>query len=108
MVTFDTVVGVLLGVVKRVREKSFNHGLECLGEISDDLVRFAVGVERTTEERLGRSNVASLRNEYVNHLAVFIDGSVDVAPLAGNLHVCLVDEPASANAASTRLSGVDE
>ena len=51
MIAFDMVVRILLGVVERIMEEFFDHGLEGLGEIGDDLVWLAVGVERSAEER---------------------------------------------------------
>ena len=54
----DAVIGVLLGVVERVWDQLLDHGFQRLSEISDDLVWFAVSVERTTEERLGRCDIA--------------------------------------------------
>ncbi len=53
-------------------------------------------------------HIASLRDEHVNHLAVLVNGAVDVAPLPGDFHVGLVDEPTRTNAASTRPRGFDE
>ena len=108
MIAFDAVVGVLLGVVKRVRDELFDDGLECLGEIGDDFVWFAVGVERWVEECSGGSKISSWRDEDVDDLAVFIYGSVDVPPFAGDLHVGLVDEPSAANGVSSGSGGVDE
>jgi hypothetical protein len=51
VIAFDSVVGVLLGVVKRVGDEFFDDGFERLGEIGDDLVGLAVSVERCAEER---------------------------------------------------------
>ena len=53
VIALDAIVGVLVGVVERVGDQLFDGGVEGLGEIGDDLVRFSVSVERTAEERLG-------------------------------------------------------
>ena len=64
-----------------------------LGPISLDLSGFAVGAKCPGEEPSCRAEVAARRDEYVDDLPVLVDGSVDVAPFAGNRHVGLVDEP---------------
>jgi hypothetical protein len=48
----------LLGVVKRVWDEFFDHGLEGLGQIGHDLGGLGVSVERSAEECSGCSEVA--------------------------------------------------
>jgi hypothetical protein len=50
VITLHPIVGVLLGVVKRVRYEFFDHGLQSLNEIGNDLVWFAVRGECCGEE----------------------------------------------------------
>jgi len=50
VIALDAIVGVLLGVVKRLGDEFFDDSLEGLSEIGDDFVRFTVSVERSTEE----------------------------------------------------------
>jgi hypothetical protein len=51
----------------------------------------------------------SLRgDEHVDDLSELVDGSVDVAPLAGDLHIRLVDLPAVADSMAARLGGVGQ
>jgi hypothetical protein len=69
VVALDAVVGVLVGVVKRVRDKFFDDGLECLCEIGDHLVWFAKCDQRGGEEPVegaeyASSLVAGVRAEY--------------------------------------------
>ena len=59
MIALDTIVFELLGVVKGVRNQLLDDGLECSGEIGDDLVGFPVNQECSTEERSGCFEVAS-------------------------------------------------
>jgi len=49
-IALDAVVGVLLGVVKRLRDGLFDRGLQGLCEISDDLVSFAMCSQRCGKE----------------------------------------------------------
>ncbi len=46
VVGLDAVVGVLVGVVERVRGQFFDHGREWLGEIGDDLIGLAARISR--------------------------------------------------------------
>jgi len=108
MITLDTIVGVLLGVVEHIRDQLLDVGLQYLREVGDDLIWFPVGIEGTPEERSGRIHVPSWYDEDIDHLAVLVDGPVDLAPLAGDAHVGFVDEPPSSNAMSSVPCSVDE
>ena len=59
VITLDAIVGVSRSVMERIRDQFLDHGLKGLSEISDNLVRFAMGKERCAEERSGRFSVAS-------------------------------------------------
>jgi hypothetical protein len=59
MIAFDTTIRVLLGVVERVWDEFFDHGLQRLGKISDHLLWFTVSVERRSEEHASASKIAS-------------------------------------------------
>jgi hypothetical protein len=52
------------------------------------------------EETASCSDVAPWGDEHVNDLAWLVDGPVDIAPLAGDLHIGLVDLPALADGMS--------
>ncbi len=47
-------------------------------------------------------------DEHVNDLAVLVDGPVDVAPDAVDLHICLINEPAVADGMPSRPGRVDQ
>ncbi len=94
--------------MERVGDEFLNDGFEGLSEISDDFVRLTVSIECSVEERSGRFKVAARGDEYVYDLAVFINGSVDVAPDTGDFDVGFVDEPASTNMVSTWSGSADE
>jgi len=59
-VAFDAVVGVLLGVVERVRILYLNGGLQRLGQIGDDFIGFAMSGQSFTEEFAGGRNVRAV------------------------------------------------
>ena len=108
MITFRLVVRVLLGVVKSVRDDFLDHSFEGLGEIGDDLVWVTMGDQRLGEECSGGCDIPSRCHEDVDDLAVLIYASVDVSPFPGDLHIGFVNEPATANAASSWAGGVDQ
>src|SRR3954468_4060540 len=47
--------------------------------------------QRLAEEALGRLQVALRREEEINRVSVLVDGPVQIAPLAADLDVCLID-----------------
>ena len=61
MVRFDSIVGVLGGVVKCSRQEVGNDPDQGVGPVSGDLSRLAVGSDRTGEERLCRFQITLLR-----------------------------------------------
>src|SRR4030095_12907824 len=69
-------------------------------------------VDGPREEPAGRPDVAPREDEHVDDLAELVERPVQVAPLAGDLHLGLVDLPAISNTMSARpssstSSGVD-
>ena len=50
--------------------------------VNGDLVGYAVAADRLREEALGGLLIPLLRQQKVNRLAVFIDGAIEIAPLA--------------------------
>jgi hypothetical protein len=63
-------------------------------------------VDGPFEEPMGRLPVSVSGHEHVDDLVELVAGAVDVAPLAGDLHVRLVHEPAIPDAMPTRPSSV--
>ncbi len=92
----DPVVGVLLGVVVHGGNRaSTARASACALSVVTSSGRRGRGV--LEEESPGRRGVAADRDQHIDDLAVLVDGPVDVAPVAGHLHVGLVDEPAVAD-----------
>ena len=67
-----------------------------------------MGDQGLGEELVGRRDVASRRDEQVDYLTMVIDGAVDVAPSAGDLHVRFVKKPSSTNGVAVGSCGVDQ
>ena len=58
VVTLDAIVGVLIGVVERVRDELLDDRLQHHGQVGDDLFGFAVRGQRHGEECACRCDVA--------------------------------------------------
>jgi len=108
VVSFDPVVGVLSGVVQCSRQEVGNGPDQCVGPVSGDLSRPAVGTDRIGEERRGGLEVSPLGYEHVDDLPVLVNGAVDVSPGPGDLHVGFIDKPVATHAVAARPSRVDE
>jgi IS6 family transposase len=108
VIALDPVVRVLVGVVDRVGHQLGDDVRQRGRPISDDHFWETVREQSAREEAAGRSDVATLRHEDVDDLAVFVDGAVDVAPRARDLHVSLVDEPASPDGVTAWSRRVDQ
>lgn len=52
------------------------------------------------EEPLGRGHIPMLSEHRVHQVTVTVYGAIQVAPLAPNLEVCLIDVPGTASLAS--------
>src|SRR5438270_4308924 len=76
--------------------------------VGRDFDRLTVSDGRGREEPSGGPSVAPRRNVDINDLAVLVDGSVDVAPPAGDLDVGFVDIPAVADRVAARSGRVDQ
>jgi hypothetical protein len=61
--------------------------------VNGDLLRHAVAADRLRQEPLGRLLVTFLCEEKVDRLARFIDGAIEIAPLALDLDVGFVHPP---------------
>jgi len=77
--------------------------------VGHDFTRPDVGcADSPLEEPASCSAVAPRGDEHVNDLPELVDGAVDIAPLAGDLQVGLVDLPAVANGVSAGPGGLGE
>jgi hypothetical protein len=65
-------------------------------------------VDRSLEEPLGCLGVALWGDEDVDDLPELVDGAVDVAPLAGDLHIGLVHGPLISHTVSAWPGGVGQ
>ncbi len=64
------------------------------GLVGGHVLRYAPRrTDRASEERGGRSQVAGSRQPAIEHLAILVDATVQVVPLAQDLHVRLVHQP---------------
>jgi hypothetical protein len=108
VVSLHAIVGVLLGVVKRLRDQLVDDAHQGSGLVGGDLTRTPVGCQCALKERRGRRYVAALRDRAVDDLAVLVQGPVDVAPDTGNFHVGLVYEPPVADSVTTRPGRIDQ
>ena len=102
------VVGVLLGVMNRVRDKLVDHAKQRCCQIGGDLGGSTVNRQRTIEERSGGTEVAPFRHIYVDDLAMLINSAVHVPPHTGDLHIRFVDEPAVPDAVPAGSCSIDE
>jgi hypothetical protein len=67
------------------------------GFVSDDVLWCVAGRDdRASEERFGCDQAAGPRQPSIEHLAELVDAAVQVAPLAQDLHIRLIDEPGRA------------
>src|SRR5262249_36844354 len=105
----DWIVGMPLNVMPRRRDQLLDDGWVDRGGVSDDLAwRYLRHSQRSLEESAGRCRVTAGRDEYVDDLAFLVDGPVDIAPDAVDLHICFVDEPAVARCVASESSGVGQ
>src|SRR5215475_5100658 len=73
--------------------------------IDGDLRWYAVAADGLGQESLGGLLVTFRGEEKVDRLARFIDGAIEIAPLAPDLDVCLVHPPADPHRALTPVKG---
>jgi hypothetical protein len=109
MVSLNPVVGVPIGAMPRRRQQLVHHdrvGRRLIGHHLDgsDPGR----ADGPLEEPAGRPDVAPPGDEHVNDLAELVDRPVHVAPLAGDLHIGLVDLPAISNTVAARPSSLGQ
>jgi hypothetical protein len=72
-------------VVKRGRDQPFDGSPQRRGTVGHDLDWLTMSAQCCGEEPSSRQQVAVGRDVHIDDLPVLIDGSVDVAPFAGNL-----------------------
>jgi hypothetical protein len=93
----------------RRRQQVLQHGPVHRRLIGGDLSRRDLRrTDRPFEEAAGRLRVAPRGDEHVDDLPELVDGPVDVPPLAGDLHIRLVDPLAIAHGVPARPGGVGQ
>ncbi len=108
VVRFDSIVGVLGGVVQCGRQEVRDHADQGVGPVSGDLSRLTVRADRIGEECRRSSQITLRGHEHVDDLPVLVNGPIDVPPGPGDLHVGLIDKPVTTHAVAARPSRVDE
>jgi hypothetical protein len=93
MVGFDAVVLVLVADMSGRRHELLEHPRVDRRPVGDHLDRRRPETQRPGEELPRSRGVSAGRDKHVNHLAVLIDGPVEIGPAAGDLDVGLVDIP---------------
>ena len=96
MISFDAVVGGLLGDVPWGRDQFVDDARVHRGLVGRHLHRRRAVRQGAGEECPSSLGIAALRDEDVDDLAVLVDRAVKVEPAAGDLDVGLIDEPAIA------------
>jgi len=89
MISFDSVVRVLSGVVKCGWQELRNDPDQSVGPVGGDLDRLAMGADRIGEELRGGLQVSPLGQEHVDDLPVLVNGAIDEPPRPRHLHVGL-------------------
>jgi len=108
MISFDSIVGELGGVVRCSRQEVRDHADQGVDPVRGDLSWLAMGGDHRGEEHRCGLQVTLLGHEHVDDLPVSVNGPVDVSPGPGDLHVGLVDEPAATHPVAAWSGRVDE
>ena len=59
----------------------------------DDRRAYTGCLQGLRDEGDGRLRIAALAQQHIDHLAVLVDGPVDIAPHTSHLHIRLIDTP---------------
>jgi hypothetical protein len=108
VIGFDGVVRVLLDPVQGVRDKLVQDTRVDRGPVGGDLHRDDSGAQRSGEEHPRGCTITPGAQQDVDDLTVLVNPAVQIRPRAGDLHVCLVDEPPVPRAAPARPGSLDE
>jgi len=104
VVALDPIICILNRVVQQVID---NAEQRC-SQIGGYICRTFAARQHHLEELGGRCDVASLRDEHINDLAVLVHRSVRVPPHTGHLDVGLIHEPPVGDAVAPWSRGVDD
>jgi hypothetical protein len=109
VVALDVVVGVLLGAVPGRREQLVQHDRVGRRLVGDHFHGRDLGpADGLLEEPPGGGAITTPGDEYVDDLPELVDRAVDIAPVASNLGVGLIDLPASPDGMPARPGGLGQ
>lgn len=89
-------------------EQFVNNAKQRCSEISRDLSRTCMAGQDHREERTSSREIASLRDVYVDDLAILVDRPVHVPPHPCDLDIGFVNEPAVTDTVTAGSRGVDQ
>src|SRR3712207_1940488 len=99
VILFQHIIFVLVSPMFHTFPEFFGNGCGVAGvAIGRDLLRLDLSDRLGgAEERLGRGKISSLAQINIDQIAVTVDGSVEITPLACNFDVRLIGMPAAAD-----------
>jgi hypothetical protein len=108
VISFDRVVGILLGDVTRGGQQFIEHSRIPRSPVGGHFGRAWAVVERMGEEPAGDREIPFLCDEDVNDLAKLVDRPVQIDPPPGDFDVRFVDEPPITGGVPAGLCCVDQ
>jgi hypothetical protein len=97
VIGLNSVVGVPLGAVPGRLEQVVQHRQVGQGSVGDDLNRSDLGRSDGPFEKARAAAASRCGHEHIDDLAELVDRPIDVAPVAGDLGVGLIDLPVVAD-----------
>jgi hypothetical protein len=108
MISFDRIVRILLGDMARGRYQLLDHSRIRGSLIGGHFARAWAVFEGTGEEVAGGRQIPLLRSHHIDDLAVLVDRTIQIHPVPGDLHICLVHEPAISRDMPTGTCRIDQ
>lgn len=108
MISFDPVVGILLGDMTGDGHQLIEHPRVGSRAVGGDLSRRRPVLKGAGEESPGGCQVSLLGDQHVDDLPESVDCSVQINPPSGDLGVGLIDAPAITWRMSARSCRIDQ
>ena len=108
MVSFDGVIGVLLGDVARGGHQFIEHARVGRCPIRGHLARWQAMFEGLGEEPASGCQVSLRRHQDIDDLAVLVDRPVQADPSSSDLDILLIREPSIPRSVSAGSCRVDQ